>query len=132
MSEGNPNIVLCERGIRTHETFTRNTLDLSSIPALRQLTHLPVIADPSHGTGRLPLIEPMSLASVACGADGIAVEVHRNPIEALSDKDQQLTHEQFARLARRAMVMRKALEGLEEEVAGPALPLRTLQVVVNK
>ena len=132
MSEGNPNIVLCERGIRTHETFTRNTLDLSAIPALRQLTHLPVIADPSHGTGRLPLIEPMSLAAVACGADGIAIEVHRNPIEALSDKDQQLTHEQFARLAHRALVMRKALEGLEEEVAEPAVPLRVLQVVVNK
>ncbi len=95
LNEGNPDVILCERGIRTFETYTRNTLDLSAVPAVKELTHLPIITDPTHGTGRLSLITPMSLASVACGADGIIVEVHRNPAEALSDKDQALTPPQF-------------------------------------
>lgn len=95
LNEGNPNVILCERGIRTFETYTRNTLDLSAVPALKELSHLPVIVDPSHGTGRLSLIEPMSLAAVASGADGLIVEVHHNPEEALSDKDQALTPVQF-------------------------------------
>ncbi len=98
LNEGNPNVILCERGIRTFETYTRNTLDLSAVPAIKELTHLPIITDPSHGTGRLSLIEPMCLASVACGSDGLILEVHRNPAEALSDKEQALTPESFGSL----------------------------------
>ena len=79
LKEGNPHVILCERGIRTFETYTRNTLDLSAVPAAKELTHLPVIVDPSHGTGKLSLIPPMALAAVACGADGLIVEVHSNP-----------------------------------------------------
>ena len=95
LAEGNPNVILCERGIRTFETYTRNTLDLSMVPAVKEITHLPIIVDPSHGTGRLSLILPMSLASVAAGADGVIVEVHHNPAEARSDKDQQMPPEMF-------------------------------------
>ncbi len=95
LAEGNENVILCERGIRTFETYTRNTLDLSSVPAIHELTHLPIIVDPSHGTGRLSLIEPMSMAAVVSGADGLLLEVHHNPAEALSDKDQSLTPEMF-------------------------------------
>ena len=98
MKEGNVNVILCERGIRTFETYTRNTLDLSAVAAVKELTHLPVIVDPTHSTGRPSLIPPMSKASVACGADGIIVEVHRNPPEALSDKDQALTPLQFKQM----------------------------------
>ncbi len=101
LKEGNPNVILCERGIRTFETYTRNTLDLSAVPAIKELTHLPIITDPTHGTGRVSLIGPMSLASVAAGADGLIIEVHRNPPEALSDKDQALTPPQFAELMKR-------------------------------
>lgn len=95
LSEGNPSVILCERGIRTFETYTRNTLDLSMIPAVKESSHLPIIVDPSHGTGKLSLVKPMSLAAVAAGADGLIVEVHYNPSEALSDKEQQLTPEMF-------------------------------------
>jgi 3-deoxy-7-phosphoheptulonate synthase len=102
LNEGNPDVILCERGIRTFETYTRNTLDLSAVPAVKELTHLPIIVDPTHATGKVSLIEPMSLASIACGADGLVVEVHRNPPEALSDKEQALTHDQFAVLARKS------------------------------
>ena len=98
LSEGNPNVVLCERGIRTFETYTRNTLDLSSIPAAKELSHLPVIADPSHGVGKPSLIGKMSLAAVAADADGLMLEVHNNPEESLSDKDQALVPEAFAEL----------------------------------
>lgn len=98
LAEGNPDVILCERGIRTFETYTRNTLDLSIVPAIRELSHLPVLVDPSHGTGRLSLIENMSLAAIAAGADGLLLEVHINPCEARSDADQQLTPEQFAAL----------------------------------
>ncbi|PID58346.1 3-deoxy-7-phosphoheptulonate synthase [candidate division KSB3 bacterium] len=99
LHEGNPQVILCERGIRTFETYTRNTLDLSAVPALKELTHLPVIIDPTHGTGRVSLIPPMSLAAVVAGADGLAVEVHNHPEIALSDKDQALRPEQFIALA---------------------------------
>jgi 3-deoxy-7-phosphoheptulonate synthase len=95
LSEGNENVLLCERGIRTFETYTRNTLDLSCVPAIRELTHLPIIVDPSHGTGKLSLIEPMAMAAIVSGADGLMVEVHHNPSEALSDKDQSMTPEMF-------------------------------------
>ncbi|VVC00171.1 2-dehydro-3-deoxyphosphooctonate aldolase [uncultured archaeon] len=96
LNEGNMNVILCERGIRTFETFTRNTLDLSAVVAARQLTHLPVITDPTHGTGKIELIEGMSLASVACGADGLMVEVHVKPKDAMSDKEQAMTPERFS------------------------------------
>jgi 3-deoxy-7-phosphoheptulonate synthase len=101
LAEGNPNVVLCERGIRTFETYTRNTLDLSIVPSVKEISHLPIIVDPSHGTGRLSIIEPMSLAAMAAGADGILVEVHYNPSEAMCDKDQAMPPEMFAGMMRR-------------------------------
>ncbi len=97
-SEGNNKIILCERGIRTYETATRNTMDISAIPLVKQLSHLPVISDPSHGTGRWDLVEPMALASVAAGADGLIIEVHNNPQEALSDGPQSLKPKRFREL----------------------------------
>ena len=98
MREGNENIILCERGIRTFETYTRNTLDLSAVPVLQELSHLPVIVDPSHGTGKARFVPPMALAAAACGADGVMVEVHNDPACALCDGAQSLTPEQFAQL----------------------------------
>ena len=98
MSGGNQEVILCERGIRTFETATRNTLDLSAVPVLKQLTHLPVIVDPSHGVGKWDLVTPMSRAAVAVGADGLLVEVHTNPEEALSDGEQSLRPEAFKKL----------------------------------
>ena len=95
LTEGNPNVVLCERGIRTFETFTRYTLDLNAVPVLKQLSHLPVIVDPSHGTGKWNLVTPMARAALAAGADGLLVEVHPEPDKALSDGPQQLTPENF-------------------------------------
>ena len=95
MSEGNPNVILCERGIRTYETYTRNTFDVSAISALKELTHLPVVGDPSHATGRVSLIKPMAMAAVVSGADGLEIEVHNCPQKALSDAAQQLTPDQF-------------------------------------
>ena len=98
VAEGNPNVVLCERGIRTFETSTRNTLDISAVPVLRARTHLPIIVDPSHASGVRSYIAPLSRAAIACGADGLMIEVHNNPACALSDGPQSLTHEQFAAL----------------------------------
>ncbi len=98
ISQGNPNVILCERGIRTFETYTRNTFDLSAVPLLHELTHLPVIADPSHGTGVRSLIRPMAKAALAAGADGLMVEVHPNPEEAFSDGPQSLLIEEFEAL----------------------------------
>ena len=99
VSSGNPHVILCERGIRTFETYTRNTLDLTAVPLLHHLTHLPVIVDPSHATGKRWLVKPMALAAVAAGADGIMVEVHPNPDEARSDGEQSLTFDQFEDMA---------------------------------
>jgi 3-deoxy-7-phosphoheptulonate synthase len=110
LSEGNPNVILCERGIRTFETYTRNTLDLSAVPAIKELTHLPIVIDPTHSTGRLSLIGPMSLAAVAAGADGLMIEVHPNPAEALCDADQALTPEMFRELMVRVRSLRAFLE----------------------
>ncbi len=95
MAGGNENVILCERGVRTFETYTRNTLDLSAVPMLHELTHLPVIIDPSHATGMSRLVKPMALAAAACGADGVMIEVHNNPRAALCDGPQSLTPEQF-------------------------------------
>jgi 3-deoxy-7-phosphoheptulonate synthase len=96
VSSGNPNVILCERGIRTFETYTRNTMDLAAVPLLHHLTHLPVIVDPSHATGKRWLVKPLALGGIAVGADGVMVEVHPRPEEALSDAEQQLNLEQFA------------------------------------
>ncbi len=110
MANGNERVILCERGIRTYEsTYTRNTLDLSVVPVLKELTHLPVVVDPSHGTGHASLVEPMALAAAAAGADGIMIEVHNDPPHALCDGAQSLTPEDFARTARRIFRIREAM-----------------------
>ena len=98
MAGGNSQIILCERGIRTFETATRNTLDISAVPLLKELTHLPVIVDPSHGTGNARLVKPMAMAAVAAGADGLMIEVHNDPVHALCDGAQSLTLEAFGSL----------------------------------
>jgi len=98
ISEGNPNIVLCERGIRTFENYTRNTLDLSAIPAVKKLSHLPVVVDPSHAAGMWWMVEPLAKAAVAVGADGLIIEVHNDPEHALCDGAQSLKPERFGRL----------------------------------
>ncbi|HZV95305.1 MAG TPA: 3-deoxy-7-phosphoheptulonate synthase [Candidatus Nitrosocosmicus sp.] len=100
LAAGNPNVILCERGIRTFETSTRFTLDLNAVPVLKKLSHLPVVVDPSHGTGHWDLVSPMAKAAVACGADGLIIEVHPRPEEALSDGPQSLKPSKFAQLMR--------------------------------
>lgn len=109
MSKGNQQVILCERGIRTFETTTRNTLDLSAIPVLKQLTHLPVVVDPSHGVGRWDLVAPMSKAAVAAGADGLLIEVHTNPEEAMSDGEQSLKPDAFKKLMNELKPIAKAV-----------------------
>lgn len=109
MSEGNENIILCERGIRTYETYTRNTLDLSAVPVLRELSHLPIVVDPSHATGKAALVPPMALAAAATGVDGIMIEVHNNPAAALCDGVQSITPEQFAALNKKVNRVREAV-----------------------
>ena len=110
MASGNERVILCERGIRTYEsTYTRNTLDLSVVPVLKELTHLPVVVDPSHATGHANLVEPMALAAAAAGADGIMIEVHNDPPRALCDGAQSLTPEAFAQTARRIFKIREAM-----------------------
>lgn len=98
MAEGNHNVILCERGIRTFETATRNTLDINAVPAVKELTHLPVVVDPSHGTGKYTLVSPMSKAAVAAGADGLLIEVHTNPEKSVSDADQTISVKRFEKL----------------------------------
>jgi len=122
LAEGNPNVILCERGIRTFETYTRNTLDLSIVPAVKAVSHLPVLVDPSHGTGVLGLIEPMSLAALVAGADGLEIEVHIDPSSAWSDKDQQLTPEAFARLMRKLEILRETMATLDARASEDAAP----------
>jgi len=109
MSEGNENVILCERGIRTFETYTRNTLDLSAVPVLHELSHLPVVIDPSHATGKARLVTPMAMAAAASGADGIMIEVHNNPACALCDGAQSLTPAQFDELCHRVNRVREAI-----------------------
>ena len=113
MAGGNENIILCERGIRTFETYTRNTLDLSAVPVLHELTHLPVIVDPSHATGSAKLVEPMALAAAAAGADGLMIEVHNDPVHAMCDGAQSLTPEQFDKTMRHVRLVLDAISDIE-------------------
>ncbi|MBS5842115.1 MAG: 3-deoxy-7-phosphoheptulonate synthase [Clostridiales bacterium] len=107
MAGGNENIILCERGIRTFETYTRNTLDISAVPMLRELTHLPIVVDPSHASGIARLVKPLAMAAAAAGADGIMIEVHNDPVNALCDGAQSLTPEQFADVADKVRKIRE-------------------------
>lgn len=109
MASGNENVILCERGIRTYSDYLRNTLDLAAVPMLHELTHLPVIVDPSHATGLSRMVSPMALSAVACGADGIIIEVHNDPIHALCDGAQSLKPEEFATLTKKIEAVRKAI-----------------------
>jgi 3-deoxy-7-phosphoheptulonate synthase len=115
LSEGNPDVILCERGIRTFETYTRNTLDLSAVPAIKELSHLPIIIDPTHSTGRISLIASMSMAAVAAGADGMIVEVHSKPEEALCDADQALTPDIFSNIMKRLRPLKSFLNKMPSE-----------------
>ncbi len=110
MAGGNDKVMLCERGIRTYETFTRNTLDVSAIPIIKKLSHLPVIVDPSHASGKSWLVEPLAMAAVAAGADGLIIEVHNDPPHALSDGAQSLTPEQFDGVAKKVFDLKNALK----------------------
>jgi 3-deoxy-7-phosphoheptulonate synthase len=112
LSEGSPDVSLCERGIRTFEKYTRNTLDLSAVPAIKELTHLPIIIDPTHSTGRISLIGPMCMAAAAAGADGLMVEVHYKPQDALCDADQALTPDMFSDMMRRLRPLKTFLDQL--------------------
>lgn len=109
MASGNERVMLCERGIRTYSDYMRNTLDLSAVPMLHELSHLPVIVDPSHATGIARMVPPMALSAVACGADGLIIEVHNDPIHALCDGAQSLRPEEYADLARKVAAVRKAI-----------------------
>jgi len=117
LNGGNRQVILCERGIRTFEHYTRNTMDLSAVPLVKRLSHLPIVADPSHGTGKWYLIEPMAKAAIACGADGLIIEVHPSPDHALSDGPQSLTFDNFKKLMDQ---VRRVAEAVGREVA-PAL-----------
>ena len=110
MVSGTSQVALCERGIRTFETATRNTLDLSAVPVLKQKSHLPVIVDPSHGTGYWHLVEPLALAGVAVGADGLIIEVHNEPSRALCDGQQSITPEVFHRLMQKINKVHEAIQ----------------------
>lgn len=110
LSHGNYRVMVCERGIRTFETYTRNTLDINAVPALKHLTHLPVIVDPSHATGKRELVDAASRAAIAAGADGLIIEVHNHPERALSDGAQSLTGEQFAAMVRRLARIAEAVD----------------------
>ncbi len=115
LAEGNPNVILCERGLRSFDTTSRNLFDLTAIPVVHQLSHLPIVADPSHGTGRRAVVTPMARAAVAAGADGIIVEVHPQPDRALSDGAQSLNPEQFADMMRQ---VRRVAEAVDRQIAG--------------
>ena len=110
MSEGNSKVIFCERGIRTYETYTRNTLDLSAVAAIKHLSHLPIVVDPSHGTGKWRMVKPMSIAAVAAGADGLIIEMHPNPAKALSDGPQSLTPESYKDLMQDVLKLSKFMQ----------------------
>ena len=120
LSQGNEQLILCERGIRTFETYTRNTMDISVIPIIEKVSHLPIIADPSHGTGKWYLVIPMALAAVAAGADGIMVEVHPHPDLALKDGAQSLTFDNFQQLMAQ---LKSVAEAVGRQVAGHSVGL---------
>ena len=132
LAEGNPNVILCERGIRTFETYTRNTLDLSIVPSVKEVSHLPIIVDPSHGTGRLSIIEPMSLAAMTAGADGVMIEVHHNPDEALCDKDQAMPPDMFVGLMGKLQLLGSYMKeintgnGNRNWVSGREIPIASI------
>ena len=111
LSEGNEQVILCERGIRTFETATRNTLDISAVPVLKELTHLPVIIDPSHSSGHARFVLPLTRAALAVGADGVIVEVHPQPEKAFCDGPQSLRPEQFYRLMDEVAILQEAMRG---------------------
>lgn len=110
MAGGNDKVILCERGIRTYETFTRNTLDISAIPIIKRLSHLPVVVDPSHAAGKSWLVEPLAMSAVAAGADGLIIEVHNDPPHALSDGAQSLTPKQFDGVAKKILALKNAID----------------------
>lgn len=116
LAGGNPNVILCERGIRTYETFTRNTLDIACVPVLRQLTHLPIVLDPSHAAGKWALIPDMACAAIAAGADGLEIEVHHDPSHARSDGPQALVPEVFDKLMRKLSYIKDAVDRAEREI----------------
>ena len=113
LAGGNDKVILCERGIRTFETSTRNTLDISAIPVIKKLSHLPVVVDPSHASGKADLVEPLALAAIAAGADGLMIEVHNDPIHALSDGAQSLTCEEFAALMPKLTALKSFMNTLK-------------------
>ncbi len=115
MASGNDNVILCERGIRTFESYTRNTLDIAAIPVLRELTHLPIIIDPSHATGKYWLVEPLARAAVAAGTDGLQIEVHNDPAHALCDGPQSLKPAVFDPLARKLLQLHAFMRELDNE-----------------
>ena len=115
MSAGNENVILCERGVRTFETYTRNTLDVSAIPAIKQMSHLPVIVDPSHAAGMYWMVEPLALAAVAAGADGLIIEVHNDPAHALCDGPQSLKPDVFDPLAKKLIKLHAFMRGIDNE-----------------
>ena len=118
LAGGNPNVILCERGIRTFETSTRYTLDLNAVPVIKRLSHLPVVVDPSHGTGHWEYVAPMAKAGIACGADGLIIEVHHRPEEALSDGPQSLKPDKFAKLMRELRALAEVLGRTLEDARG--------------
>jgi 3-deoxy-7-phosphoheptulonate synthase len=128
LSAGNPNVVLCERGIRTFETATRNTLDLNAVPVMKERTHLPVVVDPSHGTGHRPLVRPMALAAAAVGADGLIIEVHPDPPRARSDSEQSLSFPEFGDL----MDDLRRFEYLRQPTVRPVVTNATLPVELER
>ena len=113
LSEGNSEVILCERGIRTYENYTRNTLDLSTIPFVKNNSHLPIIVDPSHGTGRKELVEPMTFASIVAGSDGIMIEVHNDPENALCDGDQSLLPKEFESLVKKSKILLATMKNIQ-------------------
>ncbi len=119
LAAGNPDVILCERGIRTFETHTRNTLDLSIVPCVKEVSHLPIIVDPSHGTGRLSIIEQMSLASMAVGADGLMIEVHYDPSEAICDKDQAMPPAMFTELMKKLNRLNSCMDDIYQGNGSP-------------
>ena len=110
MAGGNDNVILCERGIRTYENFTRNTLDIAAVPIVKRLSHLPIVVDPSHASGKSWLVEPLAMSAVACGADGLIIEVHNDPAHALSDGAQSLTPEQFDGVSKKIFALKNAID----------------------